>query len=62
MWGQCSQSLCEHLKSHQNTQAASQDGIDLLVLIKSLVHTFKERRKFSDAFTNVASFYKFYQG
>ena len=61
--GQCTDALQEHLKSHHDYQAASQDGIALLVIIRSLIHTFEENRKLSDAILDVKEkFYKFYQG
>ena len=62
--GQCTDALQEHLKSHHDFQNANQDdGIALLVIIRSLIHTFEENRKLSDAFMDVKEkFYKFYQG
>ena len=61
--GQCTDALQEHLKSHHDYEAANQDGIRLLVIIRSLIHTFKENRKLSDAIMDVKEkFYKFYQG
>ena len=61
--GQCTEALHEHLKSHHDFQAASQNGIALLVIIRSLIHTFEENRKLSDAIMDVKEkFYKFYQG
>ena len=46
-----------------NNQATNQDGIALLVIIQSLIHTFEENRKLSDAIMDVKEkFYKFYQG
>ena len=61
--GQCTDTLQERLKSHHDYLRASQDGIALLVIIRSLIHTFEENRKLSDAFMDVKEkFYKFYQG
>ena len=61
--GQCTDALQERLKSHHDYQGASQDGIALLVIIRSLIHTFEENRKLSDAILDVKEkFYKFYQG
>ena len=40
--GQCTDALQEHLKSHHDFQNANQDGIALLVIIWSLIHTFEE--------------------
>ena len=61
--GQCTDALQECLKSHQDYQTANQDRIALLVIIRSLIHTFEENRKLSDAIMDVKEkFYKFYQG
>ena len=61
--GQCTDALQERLKLHQDYQTANQDGIALLVIIRSLIHTFEENRKLSDAIMDVKKkFYKFYQG
>ena len=61
--GQCTESLKEHLKSHEDFIGASQNGISLLVLIRSLLHTFEERRKFFDGLSDVnTAFYKLRQG
>ena len=60
--GQCTDALQERLKSHHDFEAASQVGIALLVIIRSLIHTFEENRKLSDAIMDVKEkFYKFYQ-
>ena len=61
--GQCTDTLQEHLKSHHDFQTANQDGLALLVIIWSLIHTFEENHKLSDAIMDVKEkFYKFYQG
>ena len=61
--GQCTDALQECLKSCHDHQAANQDGIALLVIIQSLIHTFDENRKLSDAIMDVKEkFYQFYQG
>ena len=61
--GQCTDALQERLKSHRDYEAANEDGIRLLVIICSLIHTFEENRKLSDAIMDVKEkFYKFYQG
>ena len=61
--GQCTNALQECLKSHHDFQTANQDGIALLVIIRSLIHTFEENRKLSDAIKDVKDkLYKFYQG
>ena len=61
--GQCTDALQEHLKSHHDYQTASQDGISLLVIIRSLIHTFEENWELSYAIMDMKEkFYKFYQG
>ena len=61
--GQCTESLKERLKSHEDFLEASQNGISLLVLIRSLLHTFEERRKLADGLSDVKmAFYKLRQG
>ena len=61
--GQCTESLKEPLKSHEDFIEASQNGISLLVLIRSLLHTFEECRKLADGLSDVKmAFYKLRQG
>ena len=61
--GQCTEALKEHLKSHKDFVGANQNGIALLVLICSLLHTFEERRKLADSLSDVKmAFYKLCQG
>ena len=61
--GQCTESLKERLKSHEDFIGASQNGVALLVLIRSLLHTFEERRKLADGLSDVKmAFYKLRQG
>ena len=61
--GQCTESLKERLKSHEDFIDASQNSISLLVLICSLLHTFEERRKLADGLSDVKmAFYKLHQG
>ena len=61
--GQSTDALQECLKSHHDFQTVNQDGIALLVIIWSLIHTFEENHKLSDAIMDVKEkFYKFYQG
>ena len=61
--GQCTESLKEHLKSHEDFIGASQNRIALLVLIRSLLHTFEERCKLADSLSDVKmAFYKLHQG
>ena len=40
--GQCTDALQQCLKLHHDYQAANHDGIALLVIIRSLIHTFEE--------------------
>ena len=61
--GQCTEALKEHLKSHEDFMDANQNGIALLILICSLLHTFEERRKLADGLSDVKmAFYKLRQG
>ena len=61
--GQCSEVLKERLKSHEDFLDANQNGIALLTLIRSLLHTFEERRKLADGLSDVKmAFYKLRQG
>ena len=61
--GQCSEVLKERLKSHEDFLDANQNGIALLTLIRSLLHTFEERRKLGDGLSDVKmAFYKLRQG
>ena len=61
--GQCSEALKERLKSHKDFLDANQNGIALLTLIRSLLHTFEERRKLADGLSDVKmAFYKLRQG
>ena len=46
--GQCTNSLKERLKSHEDFVGANQNGIALSVLIRSLLNTFEERCKLAD--------------
>ena len=42
---------------------ANQNGITLLILIHSLLHTFEERRKLADGLSDMKmAFYKLHQG
>ena len=53
----------ERLKSHKDFMDANQNGISLLVIIRSLLHTFEERRKLADGLSDVKmAFYKLRQG
>ena len=61
--GQCTEALEDRLSSHQDFPAAQQDGIALLTIIKTLLHSFEERRKLADALSDVKEkFYGFKQG
>ena len=57
--GQCTETLKECLKSHEDFVGANQNGIALLVLICSLLHTFEECHKLADGLSDVKiAFYK----
>ena len=61
--GQCTEALKEHLKSHEDFVGANQNGIALLILICSLLHTFEECQKLADSLSDVKmTFYKLRQG
>jgi chorismate mutase len=60
---QCSEALEDRLRSHHSYLAADQDGITLLIIIKTLLHTLEERQKLADALAEVKEkFYSFRQG
>ena len=48
--GQCTEALKERLKSDEDFIGANQNGIALLILIPSLLHTFEECRKLADVY------------
>ena len=57
--GQCTEALKEHLKSHEDFVGANQNGIALLILIHSLLHTFEECHKLADSLSDINMvFYK----
>ena len=61
--GQCTEALKECLKSHEDFVGANQNGIALLVLVRSLLHTFEECHKLADGLSDVKiAFYKLRQG
>ena len=61
--GQCTEALKERLKVHEVFVSANQNGIPLLILICSLLHTFEERHKLADILSDVKmAFYKLCQG
>ena len=61
--GQCTEALKEHLKSHDDFVSANQNGIALLILIHSLLHTFEEHHKLADSLSDVKmAFYKLHHG
>jgi hypothetical protein len=63
VFGQCSEALQDKLKSHSDFPSAYQDGIALLIIIKTLTYTFEERRKLADALCEIKEmFYSFRQG
>jgi hypothetical protein len=63
VFGQCTEALQDKLKSHSDFANAYQNGIALLVIIKTLTYTFEERRKLVDALCEIKQmFYTFKQG
>ena len=61
--GQCTEALQEHLKSHEDFVGANQNGIALLILIRSLLHTFGECHELADGLSDMKkAFYKLHQG
>ena len=61
--GQCSEAIKEHRKSHEDFMDANQNGIALLILIRSLLHTLDECRKLADGLSDVKmALYKLCQG
>jgi hypothetical protein len=63
VFGQCSEALQDKLRSHTDFPGAYQDGIALLIIIKTLTYSFEERRKLADALSEIKeSFYTFKQG
>jgi hypothetical protein len=63
VFGQCSKALQDKLKSHLDFPSAYQDGIVLLLIIKTLTYTFEESRKLADALCEIKEmFYSFRQG
>ena len=61
--GQCTEALKECLKSHEDFIGANQNGIALLILIRSLLHTFEECCKLADGLSDMKmAFYKLWQG
>jgi hypothetical protein len=61
--GQCTEALQDKLRSHSDFPNAYQNGIALLVIIKTLTYAFEERRKLVDALREIKKmFYAFEQG
>ena len=61
--GQCTEALKERLKSHEDFIGANQNGVALLILILSLLHTFEVCRKLTDGLSDIKmAFYKLRQG
>ena len=61
---QCTEALKERLKSHEDFIGVNQNSITLLILIRSLLHTFKEHRQLADGLSDVKMtfYYKLCQG
>ena len=63
MFRQCTNALQDKLKSHTDFPEAYQDGIALLMVIKTLTYTFKEQCKLANALCDIKEmFYSFHQG
>jgi hypothetical protein len=63
VFGQCTEALQDKLKSHSNFPNAYQNGVALLVIIKTLTYTFEECQKLVDALLEIKEmFYSFKQG
>ena len=61
--GQCTEAMKTRLKSHADYEAANQDGIALLLIIKELIHSFEDHQYIPDAVCGAKEdFYKMYQG
>jgi hypothetical protein len=61
--GQCTEALEEQLKSHDDFEAANQNGIALLTIIRTILYSFEEKRKLVDGLADVKeTFYSFKQG
>ena len=60
--GQCTEAMQDWLDSHQDFPVATQNGITLLAIIQTLIHTFEEKCEISDSLSNVKeAFYSFKQ-
>ena len=60
---QCTESMQDSLCSHHDFPAATQNGIALLAIIQSLIHTFEEKCDILDSLSNVKeAFYSFKEG
>jgi hypothetical protein len=55
--GQCSEAMEDRLRSHVKFDNANLDGTSLLIIIKTLLYTFEERRMLSDAIWDVKEKY-----
>jgi hypothetical protein len=63
MFGQCTEALQDKLKSHTDFPNANQNGIALLMIIKTLTYTFVEQLKLANALCKMKEmFYSFQQG
>ena len=61
--GQCSPSLEERIKSHEDFEGAHLNGIALLVIVKTIMYSFEERRDLADSLDEVTKkFYSLKQG
>ena len=61
--GQCTEAMKTRLQSHADFAAADQNGIDLLIIIKELIHSFEQHQYVPDAVCGAKEeFYRMYQG
>ena len=61
--GQCTIDLEDQIKSHVDYAAASQDGVQLLQIIKQLTYSLEDCKKLSDALCDLREgFYQMRQG
>ena len=61
--GECTEALKDRLKSHEDFIGTNQNGITLLILIHSLLHTFEECCKLADGLSDMKmASYKLCQG
>lgn len=63
VFGQCTDALQSRLRSHDDFNKNKQDGIELLKMIKSIIHTFEEHQEPADSYDVIKEgFYTLKQG